>query len=327
MKKLLVVYFSQTGQLRRIVDSVLKPIADSGEAELIFEELQPEEPYPFPWSALAFADVFPESLQQRPCRLKPFRFDADAHYDAVILAYQVWYLSPSIPVTAFLKSALAARVLRNRPVVTLIGCRNMWLQAHEKVKSLIVGHGGRPAGNIVLMDRAPNLAGVISIAAWMLTGRKERWLGIFPKPGIADEEIDAADRFGNLLLPAIVRDDWNGLQAKLNQQGAVRVVPAYILFEQRISKIFNVWAKFIARKGGPGDPARRPRLRLFIVYLLAAVFIIAPIASAATFVLERLKRAKINRLVAYFAENRYESRFEQDHDKIAVSRKSALDDR
>jgi hypothetical protein len=306
MKKLLVVYYSQTGQLTRIVDSVLRPIADSGEVELIFEELQPEEPYPFPWSAVAFADAFPESLQLRPCRLKPFRFDPDAHYDAVILAYQVWYLSPSIPVTAFLKSAQAARVLRNRPVVTLIGCRNMWLQAHEKVKSLIAGLGGRPAGNIVFMDRAPNLLGVISIAAWMLTGRKKRYLGIFPKPGVADEEIDAADRFGRILLPAVADDDWNGLQAKLNQQGAVRVVPAYILFEQRISKIFNVWAKFIARKGGPGDPARRVRLRLFIAYLLAAVFLIAPVASVATFVLERLKRDKINQLVAYFSENRCE---------------------
>jgi hypothetical protein len=312
MKKLLVVYYSQSGQLTRIVDSVLKPIADSGQVELIFEELQPEEPYPFPWSALAFADAFPESFHQRPCRLKPFRFDPDAQYDAVILAYQVWYLSPSIPVTAFLKDAQAARVLRNRPVVTLIGCRNMWLQAHEKVKALIAGHGGRPSGNIVLMDHAPNLLGVISIAAWMLTGRKERFLRIFPKPGIADEEIDAAERFGRVLLPAIAHDDWNGLQAELNRHGGVRVVPAYILFEQRISKIFNVWARFIARKGEPGDPARRLRLRIFIAYLLAAVFIIAPVASAATFILQRLKRDKINQLVAYFSENRCQGRADED---------------
>lgn len=308
MKKLLVVYYSQTGQLTRIVDSVLKSIADSGQVEMVFEELQPEQPYPFPWSALSFADAFPESLQQRPCRLKPFRFDPDAPYDAVILAYQVWYLSPSIPVSAFLKSEAAARVMRGRPVVTIIGCRNMWLQAHEKVKSLIAGHGGRPSGNIVLMDRAPNLLGVVSIAAWMLTGRKQRYLKIFPKPGIAEEDIQAAVRFGRALLPAVLHDDWNGLQARLNRQQAVCVVPAYILFEQRISKIFNVWANFIARKGGPGDPSRRMRLRIFIGYLLAAVFIIAPVASVATFVLERLKRDQIDQWVTYYMENRYDPR-------------------
>ncbi|RJQ75980.1 MAG: dialkylresorcinol condensing enzyme DarA [Desulfobacteraceae bacterium] len=305
MKKLLVVYYSQTGQLTRIVHSVLKPIADSGQVEVVIEELQPQEPYPFPWSAIAFADAFPESFQQRPCRLKPFRFDPNAHYDAVLLAYQVWYLSPSIPVTAFLTSAEAARVMRNRPVTTLIGCRNMWLQAHEKVKEHIVTLGGRPAGNIVLMDRAPNLLGVISIAAWMLTGRKERYLKIFPKPGIADEDIETADRFGEILVPAIDSGDWSSVQSELNRRGAVRVVPAYILFEQRISKIFNIWAKFIDSKGGPGDPARRTRLRAFIAYLLAAVFLIAPVATVVTSVLQRLKRKKINQMVSYFAENRY----------------------
>ena len=306
MKKLLVVYYSQTGQLTHIVKSVLKPLAASGLVELVFEELQPEKPYPFPWSAVAFADAFPESFHQRPCRLKPLRFDPDADYDAVLLAYQVWYLSPSIPVTAFLNSPEAARVIRNRQVITLLGCRNMWLQAHEKVKARIAALQGHPAANIVLMDRAPNLLGVISISAWMLTGRKTRYLKIFPKPGISDEDIDKADRFGEVLLSALASGKWTGTQRELNRRGAVRVVPSYILFEARISKVFKVWADFIARRGGPGNPARRPRLRLFIGYLLTAVFLIAPLATVATSVLQRLKRDKINQLTTYFAENRYD---------------------
>jgi hypothetical protein len=308
MKKLLVVYYSQTGQLTRIIDSVLKHVAASGLVELVFEELQPEQPYPFPWSAVEFADAFPESFHQRPCRLKPLRFDPDVQYDAVVLAYQVWYLSPSIPMTAFLESPEAARAIGNRPVVTLIGCRNMWLQAQEKVKSRIAALQGHPAANIVLMDRAPNLLGVISIAAWMLTGRKTRYLNIFPQPGISDADIDSSDRFGDILLPAVVSGQWNGVQSELNRRGAVRVVPAHILFEQRISKIFKIWADFIARKGGPRDPARRMRLRLFIGYLLTAVFLIAPLATVATTVLQRLKRDKIKQLTSYYLENRYDGK-------------------
>jgi hypothetical protein len=305
MKKLLVVYYSQSGQLTRIIKSVLKPMVDSGKVELVFEELRPEEPYPFPWSAMAFADSFPEALQEIPCRLKPFRFNPDDHYDGVILAYQVWYLAPSIPVSAFLQSPEAAKVLRNRPVITIIGCRNMWLKAHEKVKARIVGHHGLPAGNIVLMDRAPNLPGVVSIAAWMLTGRKERFLKIFPKPGIAEEEILQAVRFGPVLLSALETADFAGLQERLNSLGAVTVVPSYILFEQRISKIFAVWSKFIRQKGRPGDPARRLRLRLFIAYLLTAIFLIAPLATVITFVLRTMQKDKINRQVAYFSGNHF----------------------
>jgi hypothetical protein len=156
------------------------------------------------------------------------------------------------------------------------------------------------------MDRAPNLLGVVSIAAWMLTGRKERYLKIFPKPGISDEDIHTSIRFGEVLLSAIAGDDWNGVQSELNRRGAVQVVPSYILFEQRISKIFKVWADFIANKGGPGDPARRFRLRLFIGYLLAAVFLIAPLAALVTPVLQVVKRDKLKRLTTYFADNRYD---------------------
>lgn len=305
MKKILVVHYSQSGQLTDIVHSILSPLEESAEVEMVEAVLRPEPPYPFPWTALEFADAFPEALREVPCRLAPADFDPAAHYDLIILAYQVWYLSPSIPVSAFLQSAASARVLAGRPVVTIIGCRNMWLLAHEKVKARIVRNGGIPAGNIVLMDRAPNLLGVVSIAYWMLTGKKERFLKIFPKPGVAGEEIRAARRFGCLLLSALRGADLTLLQPDLNRAGAVTVVPAYILFEQRIARVFKVWAEFVRRKGGPGDPARRPRLRLFIAYLLAAVFLLAPLAAGVAFVLQRLKGEKIKSLAAYFAGNHY----------------------
>lgn len=304
MKRILVVYYSQTGQLTQILNNVLAPLAADGDVELVWEALHPEPAYPFPWTALAFTDVFPESVEQRPCKLAPLAFDPDGDYDAVILAYTVWYLSPAIPVTAFLQSAEAARVMRGRAVITLIGCRNMWLSAHEKVKARIVQNQGTPAGNIVLMDRAPNLLGVISIAYWMLTGRKERYLGLLPRPGISDADIAGAGRFGPLLKEALTNNDFDHLQSRLNRLGAVTVVPDYILFEQRIGKIFAVWARFIRRKGGPGDPARHGRLRLFRGYLLAAVFLLAPVATVATAVLQRLKRDKIRTLVTHLTENR-----------------------
>ncbi len=307
MQRLLVVYYSQSGQLTEIVHSVLKPLADhDGQVELVFEELRPEKAYPFPWSALEFADAFPESLQMIPCGLKPLRIDPHDHFDGVILAYQVWYLSPSIPISAFLQSAQAARLMAHRPVVTIIGCRNMWLQAHEKVKAHIVQNQGIPAGNIVLMDRAPNLLGIVSIVAWMLTGKKKRFLRIFPRPGVADTEIRAARRFGPLLLEALSKNEFKDLQAALNQEGAVTVVPSYILFEQRIAKIFKVWAQFIRRKGGPADPARRRRVRWFMAYLLTAVFLLAPLATLITWVLQKIKREKINAMVSYFADNRFD---------------------
>src|SRR5437016_515276 len=100
MKKVLVVHFSQTGQLARVVRRLVSPLADAtGEVVLVEEILQPRTRYPFPWPLLRFFDAMPETVLLDPPALEPIR--ANGHFDLVVLAYQVWFLSPSGPITAF----------------------------------------------------------------------------------------------------------------------------------------------------------------------------------------------------------------------------------
>ncbi|KPJ77752.1 MAG: hypothetical protein AMJ54_06120 [Deltaproteobacteria bacterium SG8_13] len=303
MKKILVLYYSQTGQLTRIIDNLLKPVRRIPEVSVVLEELQPEPPYPFPWSAYRFCDVFPESVAGTPCKLRPPVCDLDDDYDLIILAYTVWYLAPSIPVNAFLHTPEAGRLFRNRPVVTVIGCRNMWLLAQERVKRIIADLGGRLTGNIVFTDRTNNLIGVLTIAAWMLTGRKERFLKVFPLPGISEEDIEAAQRFGTPLASSLAGEAFALDQGLLNDLGALRVKPSLLIMEKRVSKVFDIWSRFIRLKGGPGAASRRKRVRAFMVYLIAAVVLLAPLASVAAAVLKVLKREKIRAEVEYFSQN------------------------
>jgi len=303
MKKILVVYYSQSGQLAEIVQSVLAPLEKNEQVSVVYEALRPKQPFPFPWTRHQFCDAFPEAFQEIPCELEPFGFNPDDEFDLIILAYTVWYLSPSTPVSSFLQSPAAKKVIRNRPVITLIGCRNMWLQAQEKVKHRVVDMGGEIKGNIVLMDRAMNLIGIVTIAAWMFTGKKERFLRIFPRPGISEQDIREAGRFGNMILEALAGEKLDLDQQALNQHGAVPVIPAYIIFEQRIQKVFSVWSKFILQKGGPADPNRRFRVRLFFYYLLVAIILIAPLATLVSFVVRLFNKEKIKTAVAYFSQN------------------------
>ncbi|MET0044110.1 MAG: dialkylresorcinol condensing enzyme, partial [Candidatus Thiodiazotropha sp. 6PLUC3] len=60
MKKILVIQYSQTGQLSSIIESVSRPLIASPDLEVSIETLQPVEPYPFPWPFFKFLDVFPE---------------------------------------------------------------------------------------------------------------------------------------------------------------------------------------------------------------------------------------------------------------------------
>jgi len=303
MKKILVLYFSQTGQLTEIVKSVLSPMEKSQDISLVFEELRPKRKFPFPWTSQQFCDVFPESFQEIPCELEPFNFNADDNFDLIVLAYTVWYMSPSIPVAAFLQSPEAQKVIKNRPVVTVIGCRNMWLLAQEKVKTRIYDMGGRIAGNIVLMDKAKNLVGIATIAYWMFTGKKDRCLKILPRPGVSETDIKDAERFGHILLKGLSKDKIDIDQTVLNEHGAICVLPSYIIFEKRILKVFKIWSNFILQKGGPGDPNRSFRVRLFLYYVLVAIFLIAPLATLVSFVARIVNRKNIKEAVEYFSQN------------------------
>ena len=303
MKKILVVYYSQSGQLTEIVQSVLTPLEKSENVSIVFEEIRPKKNYPFPWTRHQFCDAFPEAFQEIPCELEPFGFNPEDKFDLIILAYTVWYLSPSTPVSAFLQSPEAKKVIHNRPVITLIGCRNMWLLAQEKVKRRIYAMGEEIKGNIVLMDRAMNLIGIVTIAAWMFTGKKDRFLRILPRPGISGRDIQEAERFGNMILESLSGEKMDLDQQALNQHGAVPVIPAYIIFEQRIHKVFSVWSKFILQKGGPADPNRKFRVRLFFYYLLFAIILIAPLATLVSWIVQIFNKQKIKTAVAYFSQN------------------------
>ncbi|MBL0713826.1 MAG: dialkylresorcinol condensing enzyme [Desulfosarcina sp.] len=303
-KNILVITYSQSGQLDEIVASVLEPLQNDSGLDITIAKLIPDPAYPFPWDTRRFCDVFPESFQEIPCRLAPLDIDPDAPFDLVVLAYQVWFLSPSIPMSAFLQSEDARRIIAHRPVVTLIGCRNMWLRAQEKVKVRIAALGGRLTGNIVLTDRSGNLTGVVTIAYWMLTGRKERFLKIFPRPGISAEDIRAARRFGIVLRRALKRVPVSLDQAFLNAIGALKVEPTYMIFEKRISRVFAIWSRFIRAKGGPGRPARQGRVRAFFFYLLTAIVVLAPVAAILSRLILRVRRDKLRLEKAYYESNR-----------------------
>ena len=163
--------------------------------------------------------------------------------------------------------------------------------------------GGGIKGNIVLMDRAMNLIGIVTIAAWMFTGKKERFLRIFPRPGISNRDIQTAVRFGDMILKSLSGGKMDLDQQALNRHGAVTVIPAYIIFEQRIHKVFSVWSKFILQKGGPADPNRKFRVTLFFYYLLVAIILIAPLATVVSRVVGIFNRKKIKTAVAYFSQN------------------------
>src|SRR5579859_2756801 len=154
-RRVLVVHYSSpSGQLTEVMRRLCGPLSESGEVELQQIVLRPRRPYPFPWPILRFFDTFPETIYLDPPELQPLGLDPNARFDLVILGYQVWFLSPSGPTAAFLKSPEARALFKDTPVVTVIACRDMWLLAQERVKEILAACGARLVGNVVLVDEA-----------------------------------------------------------------------------------------------------------------------------------------------------------------------------
>jgi hypothetical protein len=132
----------------------------------------------------------------------------------------------------------------------------------------------------------------------MLTGKKDRYLNIFPKPGIADADILKAAIFGRLVLDFAGKGDWNAIQPALVSLRAVEVNPDLMFIEARAKKLFQLWAKIIIRKKN-----RAPWVVLFKYYLLIALFIVAPIVVSLNNLLFRpFVRKRIHQKKQYYLE-------------------------
>lgn len=272
MKNILVVNYSQSGQLNEIIDQFLQPFNPETVERL---EIFPAKPFVFPWTTDEFFDKMPECVQEEPIALQPLHFSQE-RYDLIVLGYQPWFLSPSLPVTSLLKDEAFKLRAAGTPIVTVIGGRNMWLNSQESVKKLIADAGGKLVGNIPLMDRVSNLVSAVTILHWMLTGRKERKWGIFPKPGISDEDIQSASRFGAIVRKAYDRKEYGGLQKEIMATGLISIPTDILFIEGRAKKLFRIWANLIKTKGT--TPEKRKRLvGFFKYYLLVALFMVAPV--------------------------------------------------
>ena len=298
MKKVLLVYYSQTGQLQQLAQHFIAPLQAADNISVECLALQAQTPWAFPWRFGHFFNTFPETVHLQP---KPIVSPqcADTHYDVVILAYTVWFLSPSQPITAFLQHPIAAQILPNTPVITLIACRNMWLMAQEVVKSLLAQHGARLVGNVVKIDACSSAASFITTPAWMLTGKQQAvtWL---PKAGIAPEELADGARFGTRLCEALQHP--SSLDETLfHGMGAVKIDEKLMLSERVGKRSFYVWGKLLLAAGQIHPYLRWALLVCYIVFLLCMILTVVPLSALAKRLLAPLWRQKMAQQRAYFS--------------------------
>lgn len=277
VKRVLLIAYSQTGQLSGLAERIAGPLREDATIEVHVETLVPVKPFPFPWKFFSFLDAFPESAHLVPPPLQPLALKGDEDFDLVILPYQVWFLAPSQPVTAFLKNPVAKKLLVGKPVVTVIACRNMWMLAQDKLCRLLNDCGARLLDNVVLVDPSPTMVTLFTTPLWLLTGKRDFVPGV-PPAGVDKASITAARRFGLALRDALHENRERGSAPLLAGLGAVNADPHLLFSEKVATRSFFVWGKLLRAVGEPGQARRIPFLALYVTFLIAMILTVVPIS-------------------------------------------------
>ncbi|BBX96240.1 hypothetical protein [Mycobacterium lacus] len=264
-----VVYlYSQSGQLHEVADALTAPLV-AQKWDIRWVHVEPRVRFPFPWSIRRFFGVFPAAVDPNSLidLIEPaggFRTDAE---ELVILAYQVWYLAPSIPVRSLLKAHPEA--VRNRSVVSLIACRNMWYSAAIEVSALLRSAGAQHVGVIAATDTRPQATTLVTTLRWLLTGRREPFLW-FGRAGIGDAELARIADVGRCIG-----------ESRRCPRDAATVVPTLAAADLVAGSVFRRWGAAVRSAQRFGATAYVAGLVLFVLGLAVAIVVGLPLFGCA----------------------------------------------
>lgn len=302
-QNILVVYFSQTGQAKQAIDATLLPFKESENYQIDYLLVKPKKTFPFPWKYTEFFDLFPECVHAIPCELEPLQVDVNINYDLIVIGYQPWFLSICVPINSFLKSPEAKILLANKPVITIINCRNMWLGAQEKMKAELLKLKANLVGNITFADKSANLVSLVTVLAFVLKGKKQNFMGIFPKYGVSDKDLSNAPQFGKIIKNGVEKKQLQTIQSELYANGAVDIRGNLLIMEDRAKLLFPIYANYISKKGTWGSAERKTRVRIFGIVLPIVILIASPIITIISRLAPLIARKKFLKEIEYFSQN------------------------
>ncbi len=294
-----MLYYSQSGQLENVMDRIVAPLLKSDDIECDYRQIKPVNPYPYPWPFYRFFNTFPEAVNLNGCEVEPITVKRE--YDLIVLGYTVWFLSPSIPVAGFLKSEQAQRLFKDKPVVTVIACRDMWLIAQEKMKALLDDLGARLIDNVVMVDQGKSLYTFVTTPRWLLTGKKDAFW-FFPKAGVPEAAIAASLRFGERLAEALRKGEEQCRAPMLRNLGAVNVNGKLIASERIAHRSFLIWSKLIKKAGEPDSKGRNIVITIYAVFLLTLILTVVPLNLLIRKLIYPFRKNTIDKAVTYYEQ-------------------------
>lgn len=298
---MLVIYYSQSGDVAQVAESFAEPLRRAG-AETVLEPISSTADYPYPWKNLVrLYSVFPECVLGVAPEIHAPSFTPEDHFDLIVLAYPVWHLAPALPVQGFLRSEFA-RPMIGADVVTLCVSRNMWHSASETMKKMLADLGARHVDNAVVTHQGPGWATFVSVPRALLYGKRDRLWGIFPPAVIGDGDLARVARFGQAVADRLGHPHDPSDRAMLKGLGAVRVRIRSAFPEMIGFWVYRRGARLVLRAGRFGRWIRQVAILAFVLFMVVVIVLGIPLVVLAILILYPFLGRQMRRYATRLAE-------------------------
>lgn len=180
-----IVFFSCTGQTRRVADVMADAFRDLGWHVVTAPVMPADERYsldvplrPF-WRRLL--GWIPPQVLGRPCgvTVPPEVAAGDVACDLVCVGSPTWWLLPALPIASFLHDAAAGRLLDGRPFAVFAVARSFWRLNAWRIGRLARRCGGRHLASRGFVFPGNQIQSFAALAWYLRTGvSRSRWWGL-----------------------------------------------------------------------------------------------------------------------------------------------------
>ncbi|MGW4741977.1 hypothetical protein [Nocardia xishanensis] len=298
-RRVTVLCYTQTGQLREAVEAFTAPMLAAGWT-VRWVDVVPDNEFPFPWSIRSFFGVFAAATD--PHATVALRTPASGFHtepdELVILAAQVWFLSPSLPVRALLTNH--PELFEDRDVLAFMVCRDKWYSAAVEMRAVLDRVGARFAGVVAATDTNRHLISMVTTLRWMLLGKREGFLGI-PAAGVGEHEHERLRAAGCAVVANDGPSDSTAADVVVRTLPSVDAAPVEPLIagaDLMAGRLFRKWGAGVRAAGRIGSAAYALVLTMFVCWLGIAIGVGLPVVSTVRRIGKRYFEPRVRRRVA-----------------------------
>lgn len=214
--QVLMLFYSYSGQTRRLIDAAAEVFATRGcavtKAEIGFTDVR----YARRFAQFPMRKVWPDMLSVLPaqaigktCEITIPESVNAAPYDLVCIGSPTWWSRPCMPVRSFLKSDDARNLLAGRPFAAFVVCRDSWKGNLDEVRELGQWQGGRYLGGMHVEYPGDQLRSMLSLTSFLGSGTyRDTYRGFrLPPTNVQPDHLYEARAFATMLADQLTRED------------------------------------------------------------------------------------------------------------------------